>query len=109
MTDATATDPPPIAPTGDEEADAELALLRAVTRSMHEHLDHVAALSAERQRIVMSLRGRDIKYGTIAAAVPTTEQTIFKVRREGQARHNAGDHAVCSPLTCPAVQQQVPA
>lgn len=80
----TSADPPPIAPTGDEAADDELLLLRSTTQAIHAAQEEVNALSVERQRLVLSLRGRGIKFGTIADAVPTTQQTIFKIHREGQ-------------------------
>lgn len=97
-----APEPPPIPTTGDPDADDELALLRATTVSIHEHQDLIAGLSAERQRLVLSLRQRGILFGSIAAAVPTTEQTIYKIHRDGKREqaHAAGDHSLCSAASC---------
>ena len=104
----TATEPPPITPTGDSDADDELRLLRATTASIHEAFDRIAGLSAERQRLVLSLRRRGILFSTIAEAVPTTEQTIYKIHRDGkrEAAHAAGDHALCAPSNCPVLAER---
>jgi len=90
---------PPIAPTGDQQADDELQLLRSSTQSIHEAQDRVAELSAERQRLVLALRRRAVPFRVIAEAVPTTEQTVYKIHREAkealEKAHAAGDHSFC--------------
>lgn len=94
---------PPIPPTGDQEADDELVLLRATTNSIREAQESIAASAFERQRLVLSLRKRGILFSTIAAAVPTTEQTIYKIHRDAkrEAAHATGDHSLCSASSCP--------
>jgi DNA-binding NarL/FixJ family response regulator len=88
-----APDLPPIPSTGDEEADGNLALLRSTTTAIHDAQEKVTELSAERQRLVLELRKRGVKYTVIAAAVPTTEQTIYKIHREAKAALRAAQRA----------------
>lgn len=104
----TAPGPPPIPTTGDPDADDELVLLRSCTAAIHEAQERIAGLSAERQRLVLSLRRRGILFSVIAAAVPTTEQTIYKIHRDGrrEERHAAGDHTLCSAGNCPQLADE---
>jgi hypothetical protein len=82
---------PPIPSTGDEAADAELARFRRQTTSIWTHQEEVAALSKERMRTLLSLRRRGILFRVIADAVPTTEQTIYKIHREARRAEEAGE------------------
>ena len=82
---------PPIPSTGDEVADEDLALLRQTTEAIHTRQEEVDALSKERQTIVLRLRRRSIKFSVIADAVPTTEQTIYKIHREARRAEEAGE------------------
>jgi hypothetical protein len=75
---------PPLALTGDDETDEALALIRETTGAIHDAQERVADLSRERKRLVLTLRGRGVKFGAIAAAAGSTEQTIFKIHREGR-------------------------
>lgn len=75
---------PPITPTGDDDADEELHLLRAATQAIEERAQEVNDLAAERRRLVLSLRRRGVPFKTIAAAVPTTDNTIYKIHREAK-------------------------
>jgi hypothetical protein len=84
---------PPIPSTGDEAADEELALLRSTTQAIHEAQQQVQDLSVERMRIVLSLRRRQppVKFSAIADAVPTTENTVYKIHREARRAEERGD------------------
>lgn len=82
---------PPIPSTGDEVADDELALLRSTTAAIHAAQQQVIDLSAERMRLVLSLRQRSIKFRVIADAVPTTENTVYKIHREARRAEDRGD------------------
>jgi DNA-binding NarL/FixJ family response regulator len=84
------TDLPPIPPTGDAEADAELAKLREDTAAIWQKQEEVEALSRERMRTVLSLRRRGVLFRTIADAVPTTEQTVYKIHREARRAESEG-------------------
>lgn len=82
---------PPIPSTGDEEADEELALLRSTTQAIHDAQQSVIDLSSERLRLVLSLRKRKIKFRVIADAVPTTENTVYKIHREARSAAERGE------------------
>lgn len=86
------TAPPPIPLTGDAEADADLATLRDTTTAIWEHQEQVESLSKTRMRTVLRLRRREppVLFSLIAAAVPTTEQTIYKIHREARRAEEAG-------------------
>lgn len=85
------TAPAPIPSTGDAAADAELAQLRRQTTSIWNHQEEAAALSKARMRTVLSLRRRGVLFRVIAEAVPTTEQTIYKIHREARRAEKAGE------------------
>lgn len=84
---------PPIPTTGDEAADEELALLRSTTEAIHAAQQSVIDLSLERMRLVLSLRGRTppVKFTAIADAVPTTENTVYKIHREAKRAEERGE------------------
>lgn len=82
---------PPIEPTGDDETDEALALLRSTTTAIHDAQDRVADLSQERKRVVLDLRRRGVPFRRIADAAGSTEQTIFKIHREAKRDEEAGD------------------
>jgi hypothetical protein len=86
---------PPIPSTGDEAADEELALLRSTTQAIHSAQQQVVDLSLERMRLVLSLRRRTppVKFATIADAVPTTENTVYKIHREARRAEERGELA----------------
>lgn len=86
------TAPPSIPTTGDAEADADLATLRDTTTSIWQHQEEVEELSKTRMRTVLRLRRREppVLFSLIAAAVPTTEQTIYKIHREARRAEEAG-------------------
>lgn len=86
---------PPIPTTGDEAADEELALLRSTTQAIHAAQQQVQDLSVERMRIVLSLRRRQppVKFSSIADAVPTTENTVYKIHREARRAEERGELA----------------
>lgn len=84
---------PPIPTTGDELADEELALLRTTTQAIHSAQQQVIDLSAERMRLVLSLRRRAVKFREIADAVPTTENTIYKIHRDARRAEERGELA----------------
>jgi hypothetical protein len=87
------TAPPPIPTTGDEAADDELVLLRSTTQAIHSAQRQVRDLSLERMRLVLSLREKDppVLFTTIADAVPTTENTIYKIHREARRARERGE------------------
>jgi hypothetical protein len=87
------TTPPPIPTTGDEAADDELALLRSTTQAIHSAQQQVVDLSLERMRLVLSLREKDppVKFTVIADAVPTTENTVYKIHREARRAKERGE------------------
>jgi len=87
------TSPPPIPSTGDEEADEELAQLRSTTSAIHTAQKQVIDMSLERMRLVLSLRSRTppVKFSTIADAVPTTENTVYKIHREARRAKERGE------------------
>jgi hypothetical protein len=87
------TGPPPIPSTGDPGADAELAQLRATTQAIHTAQQQVIDLSTERMRLVLALRARTppVKFSVIADAVPTTENTIYKINREARRAEERGE------------------
>jgi hypothetical protein len=89
----TVTAPAPIPSTGDAEADADLATLRDTTTSIWQHQEEVEELSRTRMRTVLRLRRREppVLFSLIAAAVPTTEQTIYKIHREARRAEEAGE------------------
>ena len=101
---------PPLALTGDEETDEALALMRATTGEIHAAQDKVAELSAERKRLVLTLRRcrPPVKFRAIADAAGSTEQTILKIHREARREeaHTAGDHTRCTADTCPVIAAQ---
>jgi hypothetical protein len=101
---------PPLALTGDEETDEALALMRATTGAIHAAQDTVAELSAERKRLVLTLRRcrPPVKFRAIADAAGSTEQTILKIHREARREeaHAAGDHTRCTADTCPVIAAQ---
>lgn len=82
---------PPITPTGDDAADDELYLLRTATQAIDERAQEVNDLAAERRRLVLSLRQRGIPFRTIADAIPTSENTIYKIHREAKAARQRGE------------------
>jgi hypothetical protein len=84
---------PPIPSTGDQGADEELALLRSTTRAIHSAQQQVIDLSLERMRLVLSLRRRTppVKFSAIADAVPTTENTVYKIHREARRAEERGE------------------
>jgi hypothetical protein len=82
---------PPTPITGDAAADEELTLLRAASQQIAHHQAQVALLSRERMRLVMRLRDRGLLFRVIAAAVPTTEQTIYKIHRDAKEAQARGD------------------
>lgn len=86
---------PPIPSTGDEAADEELALLRSTTQAIHDAQQQVQDLSVERMRIVLALRRRTppVKFSAIADAVPTTENTVYKIHREARRAEERGELA----------------
>jgi hypothetical protein len=86
---------PPIPSTGDQGADEELALLRSTTRAIHSAQQQVIDLSLERMRLVLSLRRRTppVKFSAIADAVPTTENTVYKIHREARRAEERGELA----------------
>jgi hypothetical protein len=81
---------PPIPSTGDEVADEELALLRSTTQAIHSAQQQVMDLSMERMRLVLSLRRRNVLFRMIADAVPTTENTVYKIHREAKRAEQKG-------------------
>jgi hypothetical protein len=81
---------PPLALTGDEETDEQLALMRSTTGAIHEAQDRVAELSQERKRLVLDLRRRRVLFRQIAEAAGSTEQTILKIHREARQDEAAG-------------------
>lgn len=87
------TAPAPIPTTGDAEADADLLTLRDTTTSIWDKQAEVDALSKTRMRTVLRLRRRNppVLFSVIAAAVPTTEQTIYKIHREARRAEEAGE------------------
>lgn len=87
------TAPPPIPTTGDEAADEDLALLRTTTQAIHEAQRQVIDMSLQRMRLVLSLRERDdpVKFAVIADAVPTTENTVYKIHREARRARDRGE------------------
>jgi hypothetical protein len=89
----TVTIPTPIPSTGDPEADADLATLRDTSTAIWEHQDAVESLSKTRMRTVLRLRRREppVLFSVIAAAVPTTEQTIYKIHREARRAEGLGE------------------
>lgn len=84
--------PPPIPTTGDDATDEELALLRSTTQAIHSAQRQVEDMSLERMRLVLSLRDREppVLFRLIADAVPTTEQTIYKIHREARRAREEG-------------------
>jgi hypothetical protein len=84
---------PPIPSTGDEGADDELALLRSTTQAIHSAQRQVVDLSLERMRLVLSLRRRDppVRFTVIADAIPTTENTVYKIHREARRAEERGE------------------
>jgi len=78
--------PPPLRLTGDDDTDEGLALLRSTQQQLDEALRTVEAASRERQRLVLDLRDRRVPFRQIAEAAQITEQTAFKVHRDGRAR-----------------------
>lgn len=103
MTVMTAPPPPPT--TGDAATDEELALLRAASQQIAYHQAQVALLSRQRQTLVVRLRDRGLLFRVIAAAVPTTEQTIYKIHRDARRieAHERGDHSLCAAGNCTVV------
>ena len=87
------TAPTPAPSTGDPEVDAELLQLRRQTTGIWQHQEEAAALSKARMRTVLALRRREppVLFSVIAAAVPTTEQTIYKIHREARRAEEAGE------------------
>ena len=87
------TAPPPIPSTGDADADADLLTLRDDTTAIWQHQEAVESLSKSRMRTVLRLRRREppVLFSTIAAAIPTTEQTIYKIHREARRAEEAGE------------------
>lgn len=82
---------PPIPSTGDEAADDELMLLRSTTQAIHSAQQQVIDMSLERMRLVLSLRRRRVKFRDIADAVPTTENTVYKIHREARRAEERGE------------------
>lgn len=80
---------PPIASTGDDDADDELHMLRAATQAIEQRTQQVNDLAAERRRLVRSLRRRGIPFKAIAAAVPTTTNTVYKIHREAKQQEES--------------------
>lgn len=85
------TAPPPLPTTGDAAADEDLALLRLTTEGIHVRQDEVEGLSKERMRTVLRLRERGVLFSVIAEAVPTTEQTVYKIARAARRAQEAGE------------------
>lgn len=110
----TAPEPPPLVLTGDDATDEELAMLRATTEGIHAAQEQAIELSAERRRLVLSLREqRRVKFSDIAAAAASTEQTVYKVHREAkderrELAHARGAHEWCAdPAACRAAAPEV--
>lgn len=101
---------PPLQLTGDDETDEALALMRATTEEIHAAQEKVVDLSAERKRLVLTLRRcrPPVKFRQIADAAGSTEQTILKIHREARREeaHDAGDHSRCSAENCPTIAAQ---
>jgi hypothetical protein len=101
---------PPLQLTGDEETDEALALMRATTEAIHEAQEKVVELSAERKRLVLTLRRcrPPVKFRQIADAAGSTEQTILKIHREARRdeAHEQGDHTRCAADNCPVIAAQ---
>lgn len=108
MTAVTDAAPQPIPSTGDPTADAELAALRRQTTSIWDHQEQVDNLSKARMRTVLALRRRGVLFRVIAEAVPTTEQTIYKIHREArrEEEHERGTHRYCTAKTCPVMAER---
>lgn len=87
----TMTEQPPIPTTGDEAADAELSLLRDASLQIAEAQARINGWSRDRQRLVLRLRDRGVLFRVIAAAIPTTEQTIFKIHRDAREAQAKGE------------------
>lgn len=87
----TVTAPPPLPTTGDAAADEELLALREASQEIAEAQARVIVRSRDRQRLVLSLRERNVLFRVIADAVPTTEQTIYKIHRDAQAAKARGE------------------
>jgi hypothetical protein len=83
--------PPPIPSTGDPASDEDLALMRLCTEGIHLRQDEVEDLSKERMRTVLRLRERGVLFSVIAEAVPTTEQTVYKIARAARRAKEAGE------------------
>jgi hypothetical protein len=101
---------PPLQLTGDAETDEALALMRATTEEIHSAQEKVVELSAERKRLVLTLRRcrPPVKFRAIADAAGSTEQTILKIHREARREeaHLVGDHSRCSAENCPVIAGQ---
>lgn len=82
---------PPLPSTGDPAADEDLALLRLTTEGIHVRQEEVEGLSKERMRTVLRLRQRGVLFSVIAEAVPTTEQTVYKIARAARRAQEAGE------------------
>jgi hypothetical protein len=83
----------PIPTTGDPDADAELAALREASQEIADAQQRVILRSRDRQRLVLSLRARNVLFRVIADAVPTTEQTIYKIHRDAREAQARGELA----------------
>lgn len=87
----TMTAPPPIPATGDPAADAELAEFREASQEIADAQQRVITRSRDRQRLILSLRERGILFRVIADAVPTTEQTVYKIHRDAREAQAKGE------------------
>lgn len=87
----TVTAPPPIPTTGDPDADAELTGLREDSRAIADAQALVIERSRSRQRRVLWLRERGVLVRIIADAIPTTEQTIYKIHRDAREAQERGE------------------
>jgi hypothetical protein len=87
----TAVTAPPIPETGDPAADEELALLREASEEIWQAQERVIVRSRDRMRLVLRLRARGVLFRIIADAVPTTEQTIYKIHRDAQRAQARGE------------------
>lgn len=82
---------PPLTGAAAAEAEKELDAFRDATNGIHTKQEEVDALSKARMRSVLRLRDLGVLVRVIAASVPTTEQTIYKIMREARRAQEAGE------------------
>ncbi len=104
----TVTVPPPLPVTGHPATDEDLALMRQTTEAIRLRQEEVEELSRERMAVVLRLRERGVLFSVIAEAVPTTEQTVYKIARTAKREraHAGGDHSRCSAGNCQVIADQ---